>query len=244
MIEEFQAFLSSSQAIGIGVLGMVMAMFKAAKVLTNAIDLHESYFVRKRQKRLKDSRASITIEGPFTHYLDEAIQLEAFRIEFGIRVGRLKALALLKIFELGYWDHIQIKNVARFVVVTPDSPSPSIQISRTARVGAWLGLGSGVVTIIVGAASWISIALVGRTFYAYLAGLGLFCAFTVAAGIFATGYGRYKNALGVQDYLRTHPETFAQPLPQEAGVPPLTRVDGGVSSLHQAQASEQVAESV
>jgi hypothetical protein len=72
----------------------------------------------------------------------------------------------------------------------------------------------------------------------------LFCAFTVAAGIFATGYGRYKNALGVQDYLRTHPETFAQPLPQEAGVPPLIRVDGGVSSLHQAQASEQVAESV
>lgn len=97
MIEEFQTLFSSSQAIGIGVLGIVVALFKAAKVLTNAMDLHESYFVRKRQKRLKDSRASITIEGPFTRYLDEAIQLEAFRIEFGIRVGRLKALTLLKI---------------------------------------------------------------------------------------------------------------------------------------------------
>jgi hypothetical protein len=85
MFEEMRIFLSSSEAIGVAVLGMVVAIFKAAKILTNAVDMHENYFVGKRHKRLKESRSGITTEGLYTRYFDQAIQLEAVRIEFGVR---------------------------------------------------------------------------------------------------------------------------------------------------------------
>lgn len=150
MIEEILVFFSSGEAIGVAALGMGVAMFKAAKILTNAVDMHENYFVRKRHKRLKESRSSITTENPFTRYFDEAIQLETVRIEFGIRVGALKALALLKIYKLGYWDHVQVKHIARFLFITPDQPTPKIEISRMDKVGAWIGLGVGIATAIAG----------------------------------------------------------------------------------------------
>ena len=211
MIDELRAILSSSEAVGVAIIGMIMAIFKAAKTFTDAAELHENHFVRKRLKNLKESRAIIPSEGPFTKYFDDAIQLEAFRIEFGIRACRLKALALLKIAELGYWNHIEIKRLARFLVISPNEPSPIIRITPADRIGAWFGLGAGVFFIIVGAAFWISITLTSKTIYAYAAGAGLFCAFTFAAGLFASGYGRYKNALRVQDYLQSNPEAFSSP---------------------------------
>lgn len=219
MFEEIRVFLSSSEAIGVAVVGMAVAMFKAAKTLTNAVEMHENYFVRKRHKRLKESRSSITTEGPYTRYFDEAIQLETVRIEFGIRVGTLKGLALLKISELGYWDHIQVKHIARFLVITPDHPSPKIEISKIDKLGAWCSLGAGFATVIAGGAIWIALTLDGKSFHAYLAGLILFCAFTLAATIFSSAYRRYKNALSFQEYFVIHPKIFSKPSPPEAPPP-------------------------
>jgi hypothetical protein len=211
MFEQLQSVFSGSGFISAAVLGMLMAMYKAASILSSAMDLHERHFVRKRHKRLQELRSSISNNGAFTRYLDDAIQLEAFRIEFGIRVSPLKALALLNLWERGYWDRNQIGHIARFLIITPTESVPVIRITRADKVGAWAGLISGVITMLGGAVFWIAITLIDKTLYSYLAGGGLFCMFSFAAVLFATGYGRYKNALGVEKYLRDHPDTLGHP---------------------------------
>lgn len=209
MFEELQSFFSRSEVVAAAVLGMAMAMFKAARILGSTLELHERYFVRKRHKRLQELRGSIN-EGAFTRYFDEAIELEAFRIEFGVLVCQKKARILLKLMEQGYWDYIQIRNVARFLIVTPDQPVPIIKITQADRVGAWTGLVVGVLTIFGGGALWVAISLISQSLYAYLAGAGLFCMCTLASVLFASGYGRYKNAQSVKNYLFLNPEFLTE----------------------------------
>lgn len=207
MFQELHSFFSSGAAVGAGVLGMMVAMFKAANILGNTMELHERSYVRKRHKRLQELRSSIN-DGPFSRYFDEAIKLEAFRIEFGVSVSPQKALVLLKLMESGYWDHSQIGYIARFLIITPAQPTPIIRITRADRLGAWFGLAIGVLTIVGGGALWIAILLISKSLSAYLAGAALFIMCTFAAVQFSTGYGRYKNALSVQEYLSVHPGTL------------------------------------
>jgi hypothetical protein len=207
MFQELHSFFSSGAAVGAAALGMVLTMFKAANILGNTMELHERFFVRKRHKRLQELRSSIN-DGPFARYFDEAIKLEAFRIEFGVLVSPQKALVLLKLMELGHWDYLQVGNVARFLIVPPTESVPIIRITRADRLGAWFGRVVGVLTIVGGGALWIAISLISQSLNAYLAGAGLFVMCTFAAVLFATGYGRYKSALSVLDYLSAHPDTW------------------------------------
>jgi hypothetical protein len=149
---------------------------------------------------------------------------------------------LLKIFELGYWDHIQIKHIARFLVITPDQPSPKIEISTFDKVGAWSGLCVGIVTIIAGGAIWIGVTLEGKSFYAYLAGLILFCAFTMAAVLFSSGYRRYKNALSFQTFLGAYPDIFSKSSPPEASAPLRAQKEDSSGFTNPALAHNHVAE--
>lgn len=202
MIEELRTLAASGEVVSLALLGMIIAAFKAFRVLSNAMELHEQHFVRKRHKRLLALRESVDAKGPFASYFDEAIQLEAFRTEFGVRTSPLKARALLALWESGYWERNQLREIMRFLVVQPPDKHFTVEVSKADRVVARLAMGCALLLTICGGGVWIALALTTRTVVGYFCGLFLFLAFVVAGRMFATTYGRYKSALRAQDQMR------------------------------------------
>lgn len=209
MIEQLQALAASGEVAALALLGMIIAAYKAFRVLSNAMELHEQHFVRKRHKRLLALRESVDAKGAFARYFDEAIQLEAFRTEFGVRTSPLKARALLALWESGYWERNQLREIMRFLTVQPPHNHFTIEISKADVIVARLAMGGALLLTICGSGVWIALALTTRTVVGYFCGLLLFLAFVVAGRMFATTYGRYKSALRAQEQMQQSDKALA-----------------------------------
>lgn len=185
------------------------------KAINKAFELYSNHFMHKRYKRLKELRSNEVAETPFKRYLDDAIQLEAFHIAAGVRASPLKAAALLQLSQLGYWDREQIRQVAKFLILTPERPMPYIRIRRSDVIGAWIGMLVAIGFITTGAILGLAIMLKAGPPFGILIGGGLVFAFFCGGALFATGYNEYKNAKRFEQYLGSHPETFLPPQNRE-----------------------------
>lgn len=208
MLEHLQAFFSSSEAVGVAVLGMILGAYKAAGVLSNAMDLHEQHFVRKRHKRLMEFKVSVDDAGPFAPYFNEAIQLEAFRKEFGIHTSPLKARALLKLWKSGHWERNQLSQISRYLSVHPTDNTFTIEISRLDKFGARLAMVATLGMVIFGGILWIALSLSSKTPTGYFIGMFVFLAFLLSGRLFAPGFGRYRNAQRAQRYIQHQGDDF------------------------------------
>lgn len=215
MLEQIQSFSNSSSAIVTAIAGVVVILITA---LVKALEFYDSHFVHKRYKRLKELRSDRVAESPFTTYLDDAIQLEGFHIASGIRASSVKAAALLKLTQLGLWDRKQIRQVAKYLVITPENPTPFVRIRRSDVIGAWVGMLAAMIFMAVGAILGIAVMLKAGPPYGLFIGLCLVFTFTCGSALFATGYNEYKNAKRFEQYLSAHPETFLPPQNRESTV--------------------------
>ncbi|MBI6976437.1 MULTISPECIES: hypothetical protein [Pseudomonas] len=213
MLEQIQSFSNSSSAIVTALAGVVVILITA---LVKALEFYDSHFVHKRYKRLKELRSDLVVESPFTTYLDDAIQLEGFHIASGIRASSVKAAALLKLAQLGLWDRKQIRQVAKYLVITPENPTPFIRIRHSDVIGAWAGMLVAMIFMAVGAILGIAVMLKAGPPYGFFIGLCLVFTFTCGSALFATGYNEYKNAKRFEQYLSAHPETFLPPQNRES----------------------------
>lgn len=140
-----EALLQQAQSVlgsGYSVLAIAALVFaKTISTLGSAFDFHDKNFVQKRFKRLNELRASVKKDHrPLAQYLDDAIELEAFRVASGVTAGKQKMDFLIGIASLGLWDRTQLRWLAKHIEQGPQDTTPSIRITRLDWVGAAIGL--------------------------------------------------------------------------------------------------------
>lgn len=204
MLEQILSFSSVSYAIAVAWVGTLLVLLK---VMERIFGLYEKHVLLKRHRRLQELRNGERGESAFTHYLDQAIRLEGFRLVSGVRTSPLKAEALMQLCRQGYWDEQQIRHVAKFLVLSPEQSSPSIRINRSDVIGAWLGLIVATLFFSVGAFTGLSILLKAPGPTTFFVGVGLMVAYGGGSGLLARGFIQYKNAQRVAQWLRDHPAT-------------------------------------
>ncbi|MBF8765805.1 MULTISPECIES: hypothetical protein [Pseudomonas] len=106
--------------------------------LTKALDWHDKYFVRKRMNRLKNVRSEAG-NGELTRYLDQALDIEVFRLASGISASRSLVEYLLKLDSTGRWSHAQLRSLSKFVVRDPADDNLKVAVSHLDGVIAWVG---------------------------------------------------------------------------------------------------------
>lgn len=209
MLQDALEFFSSGQAITAAVVGIVVVLIKALTMLGRVMDFHDKHFVEKRYKRLRELRSHTTEDGALSQYLDSSIKLEAFRIAFGVRVSSLKAAALATLGNLGYWDREQLRQLAKFVVISPEQPIPIVRIRLSDMIGAWFGFIVGLFLVVVGGI--LSIALtINVPPYGFFIGLLPLVSLSLGGIFAASEFGHYRNAQRLQRYLLANPTTFGR----------------------------------
>ncbi|NVZ64384.1 hypothetical protein HX867_19980 [Pseudomonas gingeri] len=214
MVQDFLAQINGTVAALTAVVGVVVLTLTSFFKIFSLYDRHWS---RRHHKILKELRALETSHSPFTHYLDEAIYLESYRIASGIRANKMKADFLLRLALIGHWNRWQIRQIARFLVVSPQMPPLTLRISRWDVAGARLSLSLGLLIMVVGAVLGFAVMVKGTTLGSFYAGIGLEIAFTVVAALVMSNYNTYKVARQFKEYANDHPEIFGN---EESGPPP------------------------
>ncbi|MNU75871.1 hypothetical protein D3C71_654130 [compost metagenome] len=208
MYQEILALFSSDGAVATAIGVLVAVTIKSVSMLNQIMDFRDKHFVEKRYKLLKELSTGIPTDSKLVRYLGDSIEHEAFRIVSGIRGSSLKISALIKLDSLGFWNREQIRRAAKFLVVTPGHPEPSIKITRADIFGARFGLAVAVFLLLTGGV--ISIALTLKfPLFGFFIGLGVLTVMIWAGAFFASDYHAYKGALDVHKYLIDHPETFS-----------------------------------
>nr|GFC13963.1 hypothetical protein [Tanacetum cinerariifolium] len=82
VIQQLQSLLNSGYSIFVAVVATLTVLLKMLTQIVKAMNWHDKHFVRKRFSRLKDIRAEAT-SPRLVRYLDDAIELEMFRIASG-----------------------------------------------------------------------------------------------------------------------------------------------------------------
>ncbi|WP_264312411.1 hypothetical protein [Pseudomonas putida] len=176
--------------------------------LSKSVSLYDGHWTRRRHKLLKELRADETAQGPYARYLDEAIYLENYRIVSGVRTNKRKADLLVKLALLGHWNSWQIRQIARYLHVSPEHPEPRLRITGSDVAGAWISLIFAWCLLAVGAVVGVAVMYQGASINAVFLGLFQVLIFTFSAGIVMFGRESYRVACRFQKYLEDHPETL------------------------------------
>jgi len=199
---ELQSLLSIPYGSAIAAtVGGVTLLFKLVKPLFKAMDFHDKHFVRKHLLLLKAIRSSASKNVDLKQYLDDAIQLETFRIASGITTSRAKMEFLIRLSRDGVWTRRQIRSTSKFLTATPGEPEPSITFTWPDRVSAVLGISSAMITLVVGTLYLVQSMLQGG-FTSSLVGLSLFSICVVIGTFFALDFINYRVAKRVREHLR------------------------------------------
>ncbi|MGF6208807.1 hypothetical protein [Pseudomonas frederiksbergensis] len=207
MYQEILALFSSEGAVAAAIGVLVAVVVKSISMLNQIMEFHDKHFIEKRYKLLKELTSGIPVNSKLKRYLDDSVELEAFRIVSGIRGSSLQIAALVKLDSLGYWNREQIRRVAKFLVIKPEDPCPSIKITEADKFGARFGLGMAILLLLAGGV--ISIALTIKVPpFGFFIGLAILAVMTWAGAYFAADHGAYRTARSVQKYLIDHPDTL------------------------------------
>ncbi|MDD1016074.1 hypothetical protein [Pseudomonas rubra] len=203
MIQEIVAQFNSGWAAAAAFVGMLFFLPTRAIKLIN---LYDSLLVRRQYKILKELRAAESSQSPYAQYLDDAIYLESFRIASGVRADRTKADFLIRLARTAHWNNWQIRQIARFLWVTPEQPRITLRITAHETTAAWSVCVFGFLFMGIGCITGLAIMLKGGTFSAFLAGAGVEVMFIFGAALIMSPYNSYRAARRFQKYLETHPE--------------------------------------
>jgi hypothetical protein len=159
-INQVKGLLNNGYSVWVAVAATITVLLKIASQLIRAVDWHDKYFVRKRLTRLKDIRVDAT-SSRLVRYLDDAIELEMFRIVSGVSASRLKMEYLLQLDEGGRCSRGQLKSLSKFLALQPGSETPVLSVSFLDRVSAWASGISALLTLALGVGYVTELALTG-----------------------------------------------------------------------------------
>lgn len=145
VIQQLQPLLNSSYSIFVAAAATLAVLLKIASHIIKAMDWHDKHFVRKRLSRLRDIRSGAT-NTRLIRYLDDATELELFRIASGVSTSRSKMEYLLELDETGRWNRMQLQSLSKFVALQPDSKTPVLSVTSLDKLSAWT---SGISTLLI-----------------------------------------------------------------------------------------------
>lgn len=207
MEETFQqahSVLTSGYALIAMLLGSLALLGKMLTTLIKAVGVHEKYFFDKRVSRLRFLREGVQTNQDLIKYLDNAIELESFRVASGLSTSAANMTILIQLSNRGRWSRSQIKTLARFLMTPQGSTTPEICITKLDKVGAGLGLVSGFFLLLLGLFYFLWLTYSGVNF-GLLLGVLVYGAFIVAARLFLTDFINYLVAKRALAYLELHP---------------------------------------
>lgn len=203
MLEEFAAQFNSGWTAVAAVVGVLcLVPTKAIQLL----HLYDSHLARRQHKLLKELRAAESSESLYAQYLDDVLYLESFRIASGVRADRTKADFLMRLARTGHWNHWQIRQIARYLWVTPEQPRLTLRITAVETAGAWSARLVGFFLMIIGSISGLMIIAKASSFGAFLGGMGAQAMFIIGAALISSPFNSYRTARRFQKYLETYPE--------------------------------------
>lgn len=213
MLEQVLSLFSGnyalSTALTTALIGIVAVLLKAVSMFNQAIDTHDKHFVEKRQRRLLELRGTTESGSALDDYLKESAELESFRIASGIRASARRANALMALSKLGFWDDIQIRRMSQHLYVTPENPTPRIELVAWDWLVAYYSFFAAVAFLVMGI---VLLVLLTAQFpvYGFFTGLALFGLIAYLASLLAGDYISYRIALRVKNYLKEHPDALEQ----------------------------------
>jgi hypothetical protein len=220
MLQDLLTQTNSTVAAVTAVVGVIVLTLTS---FFNIVSIYERDWSRRHHKILTELRLVETSQKHFTRYLDEAIYLESFRIASGVSANKLKADFLLRLALVGHWNRWQLRQIARFVVVSHDRPTPIFRITAWDTASARLSLSFGIFFMALGAVVGFTVMMKGATTGAFYAGMGIEVAFILVAALIMSGYNKYKVARRFKEYLKNHPEILGNEEPGPSQDLPVTR---------------------
>lgn len=165
--------------------------------LITALDAHDKHFVRKPLERLKALRSSVAKNSDLSHYLETAIELEAFRIASGVNTSRSKMEFLLALNKDGTWTKQQLRSVCRHLEVQDDAIKPKLIIRGVDKVVAYWSISASTSFALLGAAAF-ALMTAQNTLVSFLTGAGVFGLCIIFARFLLSDYIHYKIARRAQ----------------------------------------------
>lgn len=139
MLQEILAQFNTTWTAVAAVVSMLcLVPTRAIKLL----HLYDSHLGRRQYRILKELRDGESAQSPYAQYLDDALYLESFRIASGIRADRTKADFLIRLARTGHWNNWQIRQIARFLWVTPEQPRLTLRVTASETAGPISRVGS------------------------------------------------------------------------------------------------------
>lgn len=214
MLQEIMAQFNSTWTT---VAAVVSALYLVPTSTIKLLQLYDSHFGRRQYKILTELRAGESGQSSYAQYLDDALYRESFRIASGIRAGRKKADFLIRLALTGLWNEWQIRQIARFLWVTPEQPRLTLRVTKSDTWGAFFSCGVGVFLMAIGGVFGLTIMLKGGTIGAFLAGAGIEVMFIFLAASIMSPYNSYRAVRRFQKYLEIHPEILDEVATTPAG---------------------------
>ena len=198
-IQKLLGLFNSGYTVSVAVAAIVGVLFKIGTQLFKAMGWHDRYFVRKRLTRLKAIRSDAN-NSAITHYLDEAIDLEMFRIASGVNTSRSKMEYLLQLNQVGRWSPGQLRSLSKFLALDAGRDAPTLSVTLLDRLGAWVSGASALCAIALGVSNLIRCMLTGMPLI-WLLGISLFGLTLIAGRFLATDLIDYLIVRRAQQYL-------------------------------------------
>ncbi|NWD74966.1 hypothetical protein HX890_12710 [Pseudomonas gingeri] len=208
MLDGFLSQINSTTSTAAAVIGLI---YLAVTHFFKSFHLYDRHWSRRRHKLLMELRAAKNTEGLLAHYLDEAIFLESYRIASGVRTNRLKSEFLMRLAAIGHWNNYQIRQIAEFVVTSPEQPVPTFQIPTWQVVSARVSLFFGIFLLVLGCILTVFMIFKGATsgaIHTIFAAYGVETVFIIAAALVMSKHNTYTTARKFGDYVNEHPEIF------------------------------------
>lgn len=199
VIQQLQPLLNSSYSIFVAAAATLAVLMKILSHIIKAMDWHDKHFVRKRLSRLRDIRSGAT-NTRLIRYLDDATELELFRIASGVSTSRSKMEYLLELDETGRWNRMQLRSLSKFLAMQPGSETPVLSVTSLDKLSAWTGGISTLLTLFLGVGFMTLMASTGAPLM-WLFGLLLFGVAILFAKYLATDFIDYLIVTRAQRYL-------------------------------------------
>lgn len=173
LIQKLQAMLGGGYSVAVAVAAIFAVLFKMFGHVIRALEWHDKYFVRKRLARIRAIRPSASQNQPLADYLNEAVDLEVFRIASGINTSKAKMEYLLQLSKTGRWSREQLRSLSKFLYLEPGATVPELVITGVDRFGAFAGCVAAFGTLFAAALQLVQLILTGNPLM-WLLGIGLF----------------------------------------------------------------------
>jgi hypothetical protein len=175
----------------VAIITIVVLLFKFGTHLIRALEWHDRYFVRKRLSELEAVRKCTDKTPQLTHYIDDALAIEGFRIASGITTSPQKMQYLIQLSKDGVWTNAQLRSASRYLSLAPGLKEPILDTRFIDKVGAGLGLLAAVASLVLGSIYFLQIAFAGKPLL-WLAGFAVLSVFVLASRLFITDFIDYK----------------------------------------------------